>query len=98
MRGRRTVLALAALALLGTPAAAAPPRAVEFPPPPLAVTVAPVPPGLERPRLDPPPAPPLPAPALELGRAPAPRFISNVTKPLRSAGGGATSGANAGGE
>ena len=82
MRGRKIVLTLAMAALLGTPAVAAPPRPVEFPPPQLAVTVAPVPPGLERPRLDPPPAPPIPAPALDLGRAPAPRFISSVTKPL----------------
>jgi tetratricopeptide (TPR) repeat protein len=82
MRGSSAILVLAAAALLATPAAAATPRPVEFPPPALAVTVAPVPPGLERPRLDPPPAPPIPAPALELGRAPSPRFISAVTKPL----------------
>src|SRR5580765_7577807 len=82
MRGSKIVRTLAMAALLETPAVAAPPRPVEFPPPQLAVTVAPVPPGLERPRLDPPPAPPIPAPALDLGRAPAPRFISIVTKPL----------------
>ena len=82
MRGPTRVLAVTVLALLAAPAAAAPPRAVEFPPPTLTVTISPVPPGLERPRLDPPPAPPVPAPALELGRAPAPRFISTVGKPL----------------
>jgi tetratricopeptide (TPR) repeat protein len=69
-------------ALLAGSAGAAPPRPVEFPPPTLAVTIAPVAPGLERPRLEPPPAPPVPAPALELGRAPTPLFISAVTKPL----------------
>jgi tetratricopeptide (TPR) repeat protein len=82
MLGRALVVGVAAVGLLGAPAAATAPRPVEFPPPTLAVTVAPVSPGLERPRLDPPPAPPIPAPALELGRAPAPRFVSTVTKPL----------------
>jgi tetratricopeptide (TPR) repeat protein len=82
MRGPARALAVTVLALLATSAQAAPPRPVEFPPPALAVTVSPVPPGLERPRLDPPLPPPVPAPALELGRAPLPRFISTVTKPL----------------
>ena len=69
-------------ALLTARAEAVLPRPVEFPPPALAITVSPVPIGLERPRLDPPPAPPIAPPALELGRAPAPRFISGVGKPL----------------
>ena len=42
----------------------------------------PGPPGPRAAAPGPPPAPPIPAPALELGRAPAPRFISTVTKPL----------------
>jgi tetratricopeptide (TPR) repeat protein len=82
MRGRVGVLAITAAALLTTPVAAAPPRPVEFPPPALAVTISPVASGLERPRLDPPLPPSVPAPALDLGRAPAPRFISTVSKPL----------------
>jgi tetratricopeptide (TPR) repeat protein len=75
-------VAIVVIALLAAPAGAAAPRPVEFPPPPLAIAVSPVPPGLERPRLDPPSPPPVPAPALDLGRAPAPRFISTVSKPL----------------
>jgi tetratricopeptide (TPR) repeat protein len=82
MRARAGLLVLIAVALRATPAAAAPPRPVEFPPPALSVTVSPVASGLERPRLDPPAPPPVPAPALDLGRAPAPRFISTVSKPL----------------
>lgn len=82
MIGWTRVLAFGVAVVLAAPAVAAPPRGVEFPPPPLAVTVSPIAPGLERPRLDPPPAPPAPAPALELGQAPPPRFISTVGKPL----------------
>jgi tetratricopeptide (TPR) repeat protein len=82
MSGRAGVLAITVVSLLATPGAAAPPRPVEFPPPVLTVTVSPAASGLERPRLDPPPPPAVPAPALDLGRAPAPRFISNVSKPL----------------
>ena len=82
MRSRPGVLAIVVTALLAAPVDAAPPRPVEFPPPTLAVAVSPVPPGLERSRLDPPPPPPVPTPALELGRAPAPRFVSAVSKPL----------------
>jgi tetratricopeptide (TPR) repeat protein len=74
-------LSLAAL-LVGADAFAAPPRPVEFPAPQLAVVISPAPMGLERPRLDPPPAPPVPTPQLDLGRAPAPRFVSLVSKPL----------------
>ena len=81
MRGRLGVLRIVTM-LLAAPAGAAPPRPVEFPPPTLAITVSPVPPGLERPRLDPPLPPPVAMPALELGRAPAPRFVSTVSKPL----------------
>jgi tetratricopeptide (TPR) repeat protein len=75
------VLGIAAVALAG-PAAPEPPRPVEFPPPSLAVVVSPVAIGLERPPLEPPPAPPVAVPPLDLGRAPAPRFISAVGKPL----------------
>ena len=82
MRGRVGVLAVTVAALLATPAAAAPPRPVEFPPPALAVTVSPVASGLERPRLDPPPPPPSRRPRSISGAAPAPRFISTVGKPL----------------
>ncbi|HEY7141614.1 MAG TPA: tetratricopeptide repeat protein [Methylomirabilota bacterium] len=82
MRGPTRALAVTIAGLLAAPAAAAPPRPVEFPPPVLAVTVSPVPPGLERPRLDPPSPPPIPTPALDLGHAPPPRFISTVSKPL----------------
>ncbi|HEX2500696.1 MAG TPA: hypothetical protein VHO73_04505, partial [Methylomirabilota bacterium] len=70
MTGRVGVLAFVLAVLQAASAAAAPPRPVEFPPPSLAVTVSPVPPGLERARLDPLPPPPVPTPALELGRAP----------------------------
>jgi tetratricopeptide (TPR) repeat protein len=86
MGGRGAVLAIVTAALLTPPAGAATPGPVEFPPPPLSVEVSPIPIGIERPRLEPPPAPPVPAPALELGRAPAPRFFSAVTKPLPPAG------------
>jgi tetratricopeptide (TPR) repeat protein len=72
--------------LLGPAAAPAQPRPVQFPPPRLAVTVSPVPLGLERPALEPPPAPPVEALAVELGRAPDPRFASLVTKPLPAPG------------
>jgi tetratricopeptide (TPR) repeat protein len=65
-----------------SPAIAVEPRPVEFPAPSLAIVVSPVPMGIERPRLDPPPPPPVPAPALDLGRAPAPRFVSLVSKPF----------------
>src|SRR5262249_11258507 len=82
MTGRAGILAITAVALLATPGLAAPPRPVEFPPPALTVAVSPVASGLERPRLDPPPPPAVPAPALDLGRAPAPRVISTVSKPL----------------
>jgi len=82
MRGRAGVLATIVVALLATAAGAATPRPVEFPPPALTVTVSPIATGLERPRLDPPAPPAVPAPALDLGRAPAPRFASTVTKPL----------------
>jgi tetratricopeptide (TPR) repeat protein len=82
MRSRAGALAITVGALLATPGVAAPPRPVEFPPPTLAVTVSPVATGLERPRLDPPLPPAVPVPALDLGHAPAPRFISTVNKPL----------------
>jgi tetratricopeptide (TPR) repeat protein len=82
MTGRVGVLAFVLAALQAASAAAAPPRPVEFPPPSLTVMVSPVPPGLERVRIDPPPPPPVPTPALELGRAPDPRFVSAVGKPL----------------
>jgi TolA-binding protein len=78
----RVLLNGAAALLPALAAAAVLPRPVEFPPPSLVVTVSPVPIGLERPRLDPPAAPPVSPPALELGRAPAPRFISAVSTPL----------------
>lgn len=82
-RPRPGVLVSVAAVLLATPAAAAVlPRPVEFPPPSLVIAVSPGPIGLERPRLDPPPAPPVATPALELGRAPAPRFISAAAVPL----------------
>jgi tetratricopeptide (TPR) repeat protein len=82
MRAPIRALGVVAAALLAIPAGAASPRPVEFPPPPLAIVVSPVPPGLERPPLDPPPPSPVPTPALELGHAPAPRFVSAVSKPL----------------
>ena len=84
-RGTAVALGLAAT-LVGAAAGATPPRPVEFPAPQLAVAVSPIPMGLERPRLDPPPAPPVPPPQLDLGRAPAPRFVSAVSKPLPPAG------------
>ena len=81
---RRAAGLAVALSLLGAGAApAAPaPRPPEFPPPTLAVTVTPVPLGVQRPGLEPPPPPPVSAPAIEVGGAPAPRFASLVTKPL----------------
>src|SRR5262245_6970936 len=85
MRCASAVLVGVALTLAAVPAGAVVPRPVEFPPPSLAIVVSPVPIGLERPRLVPPPAPPVAAPSLELGRAPAPRFISGVSKPLPAA-------------
>lgn len=74
-------MGLASTLISGT-AGAATPRPVEFPAPRLAVVVSPIPMGLERPRLDPPLPPPIPTPALDLGRAPTPRFVSAVAKPL----------------
>jgi tetratricopeptide (TPR) repeat protein len=86
MSGRARVFVIAVATLLGGVAAAAPPRPVEFPPPALSVTASsPVAMGLERPRLDPPAPSPIPTPALELGRAPVPRFVSLVSKPLPTA-------------
>jgi tetratricopeptide (TPR) repeat protein len=82
MRERGVALAVVATLFLAWPSGAAPPRPVEYPPPTLSIVVSPVPIGVERPRLDPPPAAPFPAPALDLGRAPAPRFVSTVGKPL----------------
>jgi len=82
MRTCAGLFVLIAATFQAAPAAAAPPRPVEFPPPALSVTVSPVASGLERPRLDPPAPPPAPAPALDLGHAPAPRFVSAVSKPL----------------
>src|SRR5262245_21242243 len=82
MSQRARVAVIVMVTLLGGVAAAAPPRPVEFPPPTLSTTVSPVAMGLERPRLDPPAPTSIATPELELGRAPAPRFISTVTKPL----------------
>ena len=85
MRVRGVAVAVIAAALLTGPAEAAP-RPVAFPPPTMSILASPVPIGLERPRIEIPAAPPIPAPALDLGRAPAPRFISAVGKPLPPAG------------
>jgi tetratricopeptide (TPR) repeat protein len=82
MRRRRTGLAALVALLWAGVAGAAAPRAVELPAPPLVVTVTPVPLGVERAPLEPPPPPPVARPPADLGRAPAPRFISAVTKPF----------------
>jgi tetratricopeptide (TPR) repeat protein len=70
------------LAVGGSVAGAAVSRPAELPPPSLVITVAPLAMGVERPPLDPPPPPPIQAPPLDLGSAPAPRFVSAVGKPF----------------
>jgi tetratricopeptide (TPR) repeat protein len=82
MMRRAAALAVLLALLRAAPAGAGAPRAVELPAPPLVVTVAPLPLGVERPPLEPPPPPPVARPPAELGRAPAPRFVSAVTKPF----------------
>jgi tetratricopeptide (TPR) repeat protein len=61
--------------------ALASPRAVDLPAPGLAVTVAPAPLGVVRPRFRPAAVPPVLAPVLDAGGAPLPRFDTALGKP-----------------